>query len=190
MKVLAFDLATHTGVAVGDAGGKPTTWSVDMTGLSDDARFATIIGMTADLIVEHDPDIVAVEEPVGGRDANAFLIGLAACARGEASRQGRRVAVHHSATVRRQFLGFTPRVRDYPGVTLYAAKKAIKGRIIAQCRQLGWAVDDDDAADAAALWWYATVAARVPQQMSFIKPIKKSRRRALPPGAKIKKPPV
>ena len=46
--------------------------------------------------------------------------------------------------------------RDFPALNRAAAKKAIKGAVIARCNLLGWAVDGADAADAAALWDFAT----------------------------------
>jgi NAD(P)-dependent dehydrogenase (short-subunit alcohol dehydrogenase family) len=99
--------------------------------------------------------VVAVEAPVGGRDANALLIGLVACVKGEAARHGVRVVEYYPASVRKHFMGKALAARDFPGKSRAASKAAIKGAVMARCKALGWNVETGDAADAAALWDYA-----------------------------------
>lgn len=156
MKVLAFDVATVTGCAFGVAGDKPRAWAVNFGKASDEDRFSKALRMTATYIERFSPDLVAVEAPVGGREASALLIGMVACVKGEAARHGVRVVSYFPATVRKHFLGKALTGRDFPALNRAAAKKAIKGAVIARCNLLGWAVDGADAADAAALWDFAT----------------------------------
>lgn len=155
MICLAFDIASKTGVAHGRAGSKPSAFAVDLGKASDEERFSKALRMTAAYIDRFKPDLVAVEAPVGGRDANALLIGLAACVKGEAARHGCRVVEYFPATVRKHFLGKALTSRDFPALSKAAAKKAIKGAVMDRCRLLGWEVETGDAADAAALWDYA-----------------------------------
>jgi Holliday junction resolvasome RuvABC endonuclease subunit len=153
MIVLAFDVASVTGVAVGASGAKPRAWAVTLgRGGSEVDRLAKAITMTGAYIDKFKPDLVAVEAPVGGRDANALLIGLLACVKGEASRRGLRVVEYFPATIRKHFLGKALTSRDFPGKSKAASKAAIKGAVIARCHMLGWEVEGHDAGDAAALW--------------------------------------
>lgn len=154
MRVLAFDLATRCGVCVGDAGATPKAWAVDLgKGLSDEQKWARALRMTERYIADHSPDLVSVEAPVGGREASAYLIGLAACVMGQATRQMLRAPVmYQSSTVRRHFLGKALAVRDFPGKSKAAAKAAIKQAVMDRCDLLGWKADDPDACDAIALW--------------------------------------
>lgn len=165
---LAFDVASVTGCAFGVAGEKPRAWSVNFGKQSDEDRFSKAIRMTAAYIERFQPDLVAVEAPVGGRDANALLIGLCACVKGEAARHGVRVVSYFPATVRRHFVGKALTARDFPALNHSAAKKAIKGEVIRRCNMLGWQIDDPDAADAAALWDFSLSMESRSHQMATI----------------------
>ena len=142
MNVLAFDTATKTGVCFGCAGETPRAWSVDLGKAEWPIRFSKTLIMTAHYIEKFRPDLVAVEQFVGGPKANSNLVGLVACVQGEATRLGVRVVSYYPASVRKHFLG---------GIR---AGGEIKGQVFAKCRLLGWDVKDTDAADAAALWDY------------------------------------
>jgi Holliday junction resolvasome RuvABC endonuclease subunit len=156
MKIVALDVATQTGVCVGNSGAAPTAWSVNLgKGLSEDQRFSNILKLTHGLIEEHDPDLIAVEAFIGGKNASAYLIGLVACVRGCAANRGVKVVLMFPATVRKHFLGKALTSRDFPGLKQAKAKLAIKERVATQCRAIGWTVPDLDAADAAATWDYA-----------------------------------
>ncbi|TNE62195.1 MAG: hypothetical protein EP341_00340 [Sphingomonadales bacterium] len=156
MKFVALDIATHTGIAVGDSGGSPKAWSVDLgKGRSEDARFSEVLRLTDGLIKTHEPDFIAVEAPIGGKHANAFLIGLASNVRGCAFNRGVKCKVVYPATVRKHFLGKAKTSKDFPGLTQAKAKIAIKQEVLARCRLLKWDVPDLDAADAAATWDWA-----------------------------------
>ncbi len=164
MKIVALDIATNTGVAVGSSGGDPVCWSEDLgKGLSEDARFSKALSLTHNLIVKHTPDLVAVEAAVGGPNTSHFLVGLLACVRGCAFNRGVPVEVYHSGSIRKHFLGKVFTARDFPGVSKGAAKAAIKAKVVQRCELLGWTVPDHDAADAAALWDYAMAMSRTMQ---------------------------
>jgi len=168
MKVLAFDIASKSGVCFGRAGETPRAWSVAFGKGSDEDRFSKAIRMTAAYIAKFQPDLVAVEEPVGGREASALLIGLCACVKGETARQGVRVVGYFPASVRKHFLGKALTARDFPALNRASAKKAIKGAVIARCNLLGWQIDDPDAADAAALWDFAASMESRSHQMTTV----------------------
>ena len=168
MNILAFDIASKTGVCIGRAGETPRAWSVAFGKGSDEDRFSKAIRMTAAYVAKFQPDLVAVEEPVGGRDANALLIGLCACVKGEAARHGVRVVGYYPASVRKHFLSKALTARDFPALNRTAAKKAIKGAVIAKCNLLGWQIDDPDAADAAALWDFAASLESRAHQMTTV----------------------
>ena len=168
MKVLAFDIASKSGVCFGRAGETPRAWSVAFGKGSDEDRFSKAIRMTAAYIAKFQPDLVAVEEPVGGREANALLIGLCACVKGEAARHGVRVVGYYPASVRKHFVGKALTARDFPALNRVAAKKAIKGAVIARCKLLGWQIDDPDAADAAALWDFSCAMESRAHQMTTV----------------------
>lgn len=156
MKVVALDVATQTGVAVGNSGGDPKAWSVDLgKGHSEEMRFSEILRLTHGLIATHKPDLLVVEAPIGGKNASAFLIGLVACVRGCAFNQGTKCLTVYPSTVRKHFMGKSKTARDFPALSAAKAKLAIKNEIYKRCRSLRWDVDDLDAADAAATWDWA-----------------------------------
>lgn len=158
--VVALDIATQTGIAVGSPGGKPKAWSVDLgKGRGEDARFSKALVLTHELIERYRPDLIAVEAAIGGKFASAFLIGVVACVRGVAANRGVPVRSYTSGSVRKHFLGRALAKRDFPSLKPAAATKAIKGEVIARCRLLGWEVADDNAADACALWDFACATA-------------------------------
>ena len=151
-KILALDIATQTGVAVGKPGEKPLCWSENMGKGEDEKRLAKILHVTNSLILTHKPDFVAMEAPVGGAKANFVLIGYWQVVRA--------VVAHHKvpgktfaiSEIRKHFLGKNLTTRDFPTLKHSAAKKAIKEHVVARCQLLKWDVPNDDAADAAALW--------------------------------------
>ncbi len=148
----ALDIATRTGVCLMRPGQKPRAWSVDLgAGKSEDERFSSVLLLTHTLIERHKPDLIAIEAAVGGPKASAYLIGLVACVRGCAHNRRTPVQTYPLNSIRRHFLGKALAVRDFPGLSHHAAKKAIKQAVMDRCRLLGWEVPDADAADAAAL---------------------------------------
>lgn len=181
MKVLALDVATQCGIAVGSSKGDPKCWSVDLGASvpelkiykpgktpseindlrsdhkkkADAMRFCAALRMTAGLISIHKPDLLVVEAFIGGQNASAYLIGLVACVQGCAEDRAVRCELVYPATVRKHFLGKNPTSADFPALTQVQRKIAIKEKVAAQCRMLGWVVPDLDAADAAATWDWA-----------------------------------
>lgn len=156
MKIVAMDIATTCGVAVGIAGGQPRSFSVNLGKPPDDRRFSKLLSLTSRLLTEHEPDLLAYEMPVGGPKTSHYLVGLIACVRGVAFNRGIRTEGVPISTVRRHFLGKHLTTRHFPGKNHAAAKKAIKTQVIARCGLLGWQVDDADCADAAALFDFAS----------------------------------
>lgn len=159
MKVLALDLASVTGVAVGNFGDRPTAWSVDLgEGKPEDFKFSQALVLTHKLIATHSPDLIAIEAPVGGPKTSHFLVGLVACVRGCAFNRGVRVVPHNIAAIRKHFVGGHVTSSAYkhldPKRRKAAARNAGKNLVMQRCRQLGWDCDDDNAADACALWDY------------------------------------
>lgn len=160
MIILALDVATVTGAAVGSPGGKPTAWSIDFgQGKSEDYRFSQALVHTHRLIEHHKPDLVAIEAAIGGPRTSHFLVGLVSCIRGCAFNRRVRVETYSVAAIRRHFCGGHVTSAAYghlePKKRKAAARSAGKNLVMQRCRQLGWQCDDDNAADAAALWDYA-----------------------------------
>lgn len=156
MTILALDVATKTGVAVGVPGRPPKAWSVDLgEAQPHDRRFSNVLVLTHGLIETHKPRLIAIEGAVGGPKASAYLIGLVACIRGCAANRGVPVETYPINSIRKHFTGRALAVRDFPALKPAAAKKAIKQIVMDRCRLLGWDVPDADAADAAALWDFA-----------------------------------
>lgn len=158
MRVLAFDTATKTGCAFGVAGTKPKLWSVDLGKVDWSIRFSKTLRMVAYYIEKYEPDLVSVEQFVGGPKANTDLAGLVACVKGEAHRCGVPVVAYWPSTVRSYFLGGVNRKSKIP----------IKSQVFSRCRMLGWDVRDTDAADAGALWDYTCSVHSKGHQMTTI----------------------
>lgn len=156
MKVLALDIATQMGVAVGESGESPVAWSVDLgKGCSEDARFSTALQISAALVKDHAPGLVAIEAPIGGPKTSHYLVGLVACVRGVCANRGITILMCDIGSVRKHFTGRAWTARDFPRLTKAKAKEAIKGKVLERCRLLKWQVPDHDAADAAATWDFA-----------------------------------
>lgn len=155
VKILALDIATNTGIAVGSAGGVPTCWSENLGKAPDERRFSNVLRLTSSLIATHEPDFVAVEAAVGGPKTSHYLVGLLACVRGCAANRDIPVEAMHLGSIRKHFLGKAYTTRDFPGLSHAKAKMAIKGEVMKRCALLGWDVPNHDAADAAALWDFA-----------------------------------
>jgi len=154
--IVALDIATNTGIAVGEPGSVPLLWSENLgKQASEEARFSKALWLTNRLVKEHEPEFLAVEAAIGGRDASHYLIGLLACVRGCAHNRGVPVKVYHRSSILKHFVGKALTSRDFPGLNKARAKAAIKQTVVDRCRLLGWEVADDDAADAGALWDYA-----------------------------------
>lgn len=156
MKIVALDIASVTGVAVGCPNSSPQCWSVDLgKKLSEEQRFSKALVMTHSVIAEHKPDLIAIEAAVGGPKTSHFLVGLLACVRGCAANRGVPAEVYAIGAIRKHFTGRVWTVKDFPHLKHAAAKAAIKQQVIDRCHLLGWSPQDDNAADALALLDYA-----------------------------------
>lgn len=154
MKILALDIATNTGIAVGVAGGVPQCWSENLGAPPNARRGSNILRLTQSLIVDHSPDFIAIEAPIGGKTKPDYLIGLAFCVESVAYNRGVECENYHSGSIRKHFLGKAYTSKDFPGLNQRAAKLEIKKLVVQRCELLKWSVPDHDAADAAALWDY------------------------------------
>lgn len=165
MKLLALDIATTTGVAVGDtAGGYPKAWSVNLgrplrghkKAAPHEVRFARLQQLVWSVCKEHEIERVAIEAPIGGPRTSHLLVGLAACARGTALLADCKIEKQDIGSVRAHFLGFNPQKKDFAHLKNEDARTmAIKNLVMARCKALRWDVEDHDSADAAAVWSYS-----------------------------------
>ena len=156
MKILAMDVATQCGLAVGDSRSKPKAWSVDLgKGHSEDYRFSEALKLTHGLIETHNPDLIAIEAFIGGKHASAYLIGLVACIRGCAANRSVKCVMVFPATARKHFIGKALTSRDFPGMKQAKAKLEIKKTVQKYCQIRGWNAPDLDSADALAVYDWA-----------------------------------
>lgn len=156
--IVALDIASATGVAVGQAGSAPRAW-VERLGTTDDERFGNALRVVDRLIREHKPSLVAIEAPVGGPRTSHLLVGLVACVRGACRARGVKVEVYPIASIRKHFIGGNVTSAPYKHLPEKlrkgAARKDAKRLVMARCAALGWPVRNDDEADACALWDFA-----------------------------------
>lgn len=156
MLVMAFDIATSTGVAFGRVGEVPRTTTINLGRVNQDAKkFAKVGSMVSVLLTKYKPDLVVFEAPIGGPKTSHFLVGAAAVFTGRVEEMGFRCEQVHSSTARKHFMGRALQVKDFPGKNVDQRKKALKQVIIDRCYLLGWKVQTDDEADACAIWDYA-----------------------------------
>lgn len=147
MKIVALDLATNTGVAVGDAGGTPKAFHERLgeAGSSHAARFSQMLRFTDLLIQRHKPDLLAIEQPIaagvmGGEERVQLAMGWRAIVFTVAYRRGVRCVEYPVSSIRAHFIGGA------------VPKGAGKRLTLERCARLGWAAADDNEADALALW--------------------------------------
>lgn len=152
MIVLALDLATKTGVAVGGAGQCPALFTENLGGANHAARFYAAMVLAQTLIRQHRPDLVAIETPVvagvkGSADRILMTAGLRAAVLGVCHRHMVRWCDVNVLSVRKHFIG-----------TAKLKRAEAKRAVVDECRRRGWPVRGDDEADAAAIWDYALAA--------------------------------
>ena len=151
--VLALDLASVSGWAVGEPGGIPAHGSIRFAtkGASHEAIFAGAVKWMSDKITEFEPRIVVWEAPMptsfkrGSSNTNTttLLYGLPAVVGAVAYLRGvYDIRKADTRDVRLHFIGSNPK------------RAQAKPLVMRQCRAMGWQVDDDNEADALATWSY------------------------------------
>jgi crossover junction endodeoxyribonuclease RuvC len=154
-RILALDLASRTGWAVGDpTDARPASGSIRFAtpGASLGTVYSGCRQWLSDFVAA-DPEIrlIVFEAPMAPQHMAGvttahiirILIGLCAVTEEFAYSRGLDVREAKVSDVREHFLG-TNRIK----------RKEAKASTIASCHRLGWAPADDNAADALALWHY------------------------------------
>jgi hypothetical protein len=149
MIVLALDLASRTGWAVG-GGGMPKTGVYNLSGGSRGHGFLGFNNWLYGKIDRTGAELIAYEKPLfslgkqGIRaDVGMKLIGLAAMAEMIGAARGIPVVVVAVQPVRKAFLG-------------HGRPANPKQAVLDRCKLLGWETGgDDNRGDAAALWFWA-----------------------------------
>lgn len=146
MIFIALDIATATGVAVGDPTGEPTFFTEKLGAGSQGSRFAGMMLLVRRLIKDHQPNLIAIERIMaqggGGGQSRAELAGgLRGVVLCSAFVSNSRVREFYVATIRKHFIG-EGRLK----------RKEAKERTINECQMRGWQVENDNEADALALW--------------------------------------
>lgn len=151
MKVLALDIASNVGFAVGAAGSAPIVGTYRLPKSFDPndfgQRFVAFDRWLTETLEVHQPRVVAFEEPIAPRGVNMlsnwstirFLIGLVAIAELVAHGFGCETTEANVSTVKKHWAG---------------NGRADKADMIAACFRLGWKVANDHEADACGLWDY------------------------------------
>lgn len=150
--VLALDLASVTGWALGEPGSVPMHGSIRFAraGSSHEAMFAKAHVWMHEMCELHNPGLLVFEAPLqgfkGGKttdDVTTILRGLPAIV-GAVAYLRRIYDIRKADTrdVRNHFIGSNPK------------RAKAKLMVIRQCRAMGWDVEDDNEADALATWHY------------------------------------
>lgn len=160
MKVLALDISTRVGIAVGEAGGNPTAWAEVLGKKGDDDRlFSQALVLMSRLIEAHRPDLIAYEGAVGGDRTSHYLVGIIACFRGCAANRGVPLVACNIGAIRSHFIGkhiTSAQYKHLPktkakAVARAEAKLAVQNRV----KMLGWGITGEDECDACAVWDFA-----------------------------------
>ena len=150
-RILALDLASSTGYAVGAPGDVPLNGSIKFEGQSMAARFVGCREFVLMMCAKYTPKIVIFESPMapsfmrGHTTTNTARVLLGLIAVVEATLYGKGYDVREASVseVRQFFLG----------TNLYKSRDA-KRATFDRCVELGWKPHDLDAADSLALWAY------------------------------------
>lgn len=143
--ILAYDLASTTGVARGVPGAAPYTWSFEVAG-GHPAKFAQMARAVGGHLKQWSPSLVVIEAPFVGKNANAakLLYGFRGVVYGICALRSVPVEEYAPGDIRKHFIG-------NGGLKRSEAKAQVQAR----CHVLGWPVRGEDEADAAALFDYA-----------------------------------
>jgi hypothetical protein len=149
--VLALDLASVSGWAMGEPGGTPLHGSIKFGGTSShEATFTKAFRWMTDMMQEHKPTLVVWEAPLAGfksgkttNDVTTVLFGLPAVIGTVAYQCGvYDIRKADTAAIRHHFIGCNPK------------RAKAKPMVVRQCFAMGWEVADDNEADALATWSY------------------------------------
>jgi hypothetical protein len=155
MLVLALDIATRTGFALGRVGERPTFGSIRFgkSSSNDNVIFAGALDWTSRFLEPQPrPDLLALEallppDAMRGKTSKAVrdrLAGLHGIVRAVAClRDVGKIETYSVGDVRSHFIGDRKAKRD-----------VAKRETMRRCLQLDWHVQDDNAADALATWSY------------------------------------
>ena len=153
--IVAFDLSTHTGWALGD-GGRPRAGSIDLKGPSEGATLARARRFFLEFFAGHPVTAIFAEAPVLPRNSSIgsrlSLFGIRAMLVEVAFERGIPLTEVAVASWRRHFIGVTSAPKGTPKskTTLW-----LKNTVIDECYNRGFGAVDDDAADALGLLDYA-----------------------------------
>jgi hypothetical protein len=152
MIVLALDLASVSGWAVGEPGGKPSHGSIRFAskGASHEAIFNNAMNWADKKIVFCRPSLIVWEAPLPGfksgkttSDVTTILFELPAVIGAIAYQRGvYDIRKASTKDVRHHFIGCNPK------------RAMAKPMVIRQCRAMGWEIEDDNEADALATWHF------------------------------------
>lgn len=147
--LLALDLSTQVGWAVGPIGGRPLlgTWVLPQIG-GEGARFASFENELADAMSVHEPTVVAVEAPLplpaqNNAEVARQQMGLRAFVFSEAYRASAAMHEIDAYSVRLNVLG----TGRFP-------KGKVKDAVMAWSKREGYDPPDHNAGDALVLWTY------------------------------------
>lgn len=156
-RILALDVATRMGVADGEAGLFPVLTTIKLGREHDNHAdiFARAALWITRRMLDHAPDLVVIEKPVGIHDSS-LLLGLRGVMLGLICAHKVRHLEVPVATWRLYFLGSGK-----------LKKAEAKARAVDTCARLGWGRDlDHNAAEAAGMWLWgcARIAPRAVQR--------------------------
>ena len=147
MIVAGLDIATKTGVCIGEPGQTPAFWAEDLgEGLPHEQRFSNVLRLAHRLVNQHRVGFIGIEAPIivprrDNKATNELLMGLVACVRGWAQMKGVDSATYEVASIDAHFHGKRMKGR--------AARKAAN---MNRCKQFGWRPGSEDEADAGAVF--------------------------------------
>lgn len=152
MMIAGLDIATETGICLGEPGQKPEFFSRDLgQGKTHDLRFSNVMRLAHELIEERGVKFIGIEAPILTRKDNKakveLLHGLIANVRGWAHLRGIDCRTFEVATLDKNFLGAAQR----------AGRDVRKLAIWRQCQARGWTPKTQDEADAGSVWDMACV---------------------------------
>ena len=163
--VAAFDVATMTGCADGHTGGRPRSWSWDLSraGNARPARFAMLRDYADRYLTENRPDCVFYERglPMGALFAQVEKLGVQASFRMGASDET--IGFLRGAIGVLEASAAKAKIPHIEGLDVQAARRYLTGvgkfpkgegkeTVFQWCQRLGWDPANMDESDALAIW--------------------------------------